>query len=92
MVGVSQRKAAARYLLEHYPISERHACRVVKMPRKTYRYVSQRPDQAALRQRIVELSCTRVRYGYKRIHVLLKREGIRVNKKRVHRLYCLEGL
>ena len=35
---------------------------------------------------------TRVRYGYKRIHVLLKREGIHVNKKRVHRLYCLEGL
>jgi putative transposase len=92
VVGVPQRKAAARYLIEHYPISERRACQVIKLPRKTYRYVPQRPDQAALRRRIVELARSRVRYGYKRIHVLLKREGIHINKKRVHRLYCLEGL
>jgi putative transposase len=92
MVGVSQRKAATRYLLEHYDISERRACGVVKVSRKTYRYVSQRTDQSVLRRRIVELARTRIRYGYKRIYVLLKREGIHVNKKRVHRLYCLEGL
>ena len=55
-------------------------------------YRSKRPPQDALRKRIRELAMTRVRYGYKRIHVLLKREGIHVNKKRVHRLYCLEGL
>ncbi len=42
--------------------------------------------------RIKELAATRVRYGYKRIHVLLRREGWRVNHKRVYRLYCQEGL
>ena len=46
----------------------------------------------AFRKKIRELARSRVRYGYKRIHVLLKREGIHVNHKRVHRLYCLEGL
>ena len=82
----------ARYLLEHYTVSQRRACRLARLPRKTFRYVSKRPSQEALRQRIVELAKSRVRYGYKRIHVLLMREGIHVNKKRVHRLYCLEGL
>ena len=42
--------------------------------------------------RIKEIAATRVRYGYKRIHVLLQREGWRVNHKRIHRLYCEEGL
>ena len=48
--------------------------------------------QAALRMRIREIAATRVRYGYKRIHVLLRREGWKVNHKRVHRLYREEGL
>src|SRR5690606_14004530 len=55
-------------------------------------YKPRSEPQEALRQRIIEIARARVRYGYKRIHVLLKREGIHVNKKRVHRLYCLEGL
>jgi len=42
--------------------------------------------------RIKEIAATRVRYGYKRIHVLLRREGWQINHKRVHRLYCEEGL
>jgi putative transposase len=92
VVSVPQRKLMARYLLEHYPVSQRRACQLSKLPRKTFRYQSKRPSQEALRKRIVELAKSRVRYGYKRIHVLLMREGIHVNKKRVHRLYCLEGL
>ena len=92
MVSVPQRKAMARYLMDGYMVSQRRACRLAKLPRKTYHYVSKRPTQEALRRRIVELARTRVRYGYLRIHVLLKREGIHVNKKRVYRLYCLEGL
>ena len=82
----------ARYLLSHYQASERRVCLLAKLPRKTLNYVPKRPPQEALRKRIVELAHARVRYGYKRIHVLLKREGIHINKKRVHRLYCLEGL
>ena len=91
-MSVPQRRLMARYLLDHYPVSERRACHLAKLPRKTFRYTPTRPSQEALRKRIVELAKSRVRYGYKRIHVLLMREGIHVNKKRVHRLYCLEGL
>lgn len=57
-----------------------------------YRYISIRPDQAPLRMRIREIAANRVRYGYQRIYVLLRREGWKVNHKRVHRLYKEEGL
>jgi putative transposase len=92
MVSASHRREAVRYLQGHYPVSERRACQLTGAARSGHRYVSRRPPQDALRLRIRELAQSRVRYGYKRIHVLLKREGIHVNKKRVHRLYCLEGL
>ena len=65
---------------------------VLRVHRSSYRYQSQADDQAPLRLRIREIAYTRVRYGYKRIHVLLCREGWPVNHKRVYRLYCLEGL
>lgn len=48
-------------------------------------------SQEVLYRIIIELASTRIRYGYKRIYIMLKREGINVNKKRAHRLYCLEG-
>lgn len=53
----------------------------------TYHYKATRSDQAGLRKRIREIAETRVRFGYRRIHVLLRREGWSVNVKRVHRLY-----
>lgn len=65
---------------------------VLKAGRSTYPYRSRRPSQAALVKRIGEIAETRVRYGYRRIHVLLCREGWQVNAKRVYRLYCQEGL
>ena len=72
--------------------SERRACRVIGYHRTTYRYRSRAKDQTALRMRLRELASVRVRYGYRRLHTLLRREGWRVNHKRVYRLYCLEGL
>ena len=60
--------------------------------RSTCRYESVAAEQAALRMRIRDLAQARVTYGYRCIHVLLKREGWQVNHKRVYRLYCLEGL
>src|SRR4029434_3932638 len=55
-------------------------------------YRSRRPDQAALRQRIREIAETRVRYGYRRVHVMLLREGWAINHKRSRRLYRELGL
>lgn len=75
-----------------FRVSIRRACRAVPVCRATYHYRLRRADQRPLRQRIREIAETRARYGYRRIHILLRREGWRVNVKRVHRLYCLEGL
>lgn len=81
-----------RYLMAAYSVSGRRACKVCRLSRGTWHYQPQGDQQPALRQRIRDLARSRVRYGYKRIHVLLKREGIHVNHKRVYRLYCEEGL
>jgi putative transposase len=79
-------------LIERYRVSEKRACRVIQICRTSYRYRSIRDEQVALRLRVNEIARVRVRYGYKRIHVLLRREGWRVNHKRVYRIYCEEGL
>ena len=65
---------------------------MIQIHRTSHRYTSTRDEQVALRLRIKEIAAVRVRYGYKRIHILLKREGWKINHKRVHRLYCEEGL
>jgi putative transposase len=79
-------------LIENYRISERRACQVIQIGRASYRYRSIRDEQVTLRMRINEIAQVRVRYGYKRIHVLLRREGWSVNHKRIYRIYCEEGL
>jgi putative transposase len=75
-----------------YQVSERRACGAFPINRSTRRYQSGRLDQAGLKMRIKELAAARVRYGYRRIHVLLRREGWEINHKRTHRLYCELGL
>jgi putative transposase len=55
-------------------------------------YTANKDQQEGLRMRIREIANARPRFGYERIHVLLQREGWQINVKRVHRLYCLEGL
>lgn len=62
------------------------------LARSTFRYESTKDEQAALRMRLKELAAVRVRYGYRRLHLLLTREGWKVNAKRVYRLYREEGL
>ena len=62
------------------------------MNRSTVQYRSVKTDVPALRARINEIAATRVRYGYPRIHILLRREGWVVNRKRVYRIYREEGL
>jgi putative transposase len=80
------------YLNVSYRVSERRACRVTRLHRATYRYSSHRNGWTALRMRIREIAQTRVRYGYRKIRVLLNREGWGVGKTLVQRLYQEEGL
>jgi putative transposase len=68
-------------------VSIRRACSALRVDRALYVYKSKRGGQADLKQRIKEIAETRVRYGYRRIHVLLRREGWLVNAKRIYRLY-----
>ena len=75
-----------------WKVSERRACRVMKAPRSTQQYKSRRDVQADLKKRSKEIAETRVRYGYRRIHVFLRREGWAINAKRVYRLYHEMGL
>jgi putative transposase len=75
-----------------WDVSIRRACRVIEFDTSTYHYRSRRPDQADLKARIKEICATRVRYGYRRIHVLLRREGWDVNHKRTYKLYREMGL
>jgi putative transposase len=75
-----------------WQVSIRRACQALPVDRSTYHYRSKRPGQAILTKRIKEIAETRVRYGYRRIHVLLRREGWLVNAKRICRLYREMGL
>src|ERR1700692_433646 len=80
------------HLRDQYRASERHACRALLMVRCTYRYQSHQEPCTELRMRIREIAQSRVRYGYRKIRVLLNREGWDVGKHLVYRLYKEEGL
>ena len=73
-------------------MSERRACNAIGVDRSSVRYRSVRPDDAALRTRMRELAAERRRFGYRRLHVLLRHEGLVANRKRTQRLYREEGL
>lgn len=92
MVTPAARREAVAHLVEAHDMSERRACRVIGVDRSSVRYQSTRPDDGDLRQRLRELAEARRRFGYRRLHVLLRREGVAVNRKRVQRLYREERL
>jgi transposase InsO family protein len=73
-------------------MSERRACRVIDADRKSVRYQSRRPPETELRARLRELANERRRFGYRRLHILLRREGEPSGINRVYRLYREEGL
>lgn len=87
-----EKRAAYTWLQEHFQVTERRACRMLRVHRSSMRYVSVRPSQEPLKSRIREIAAARVSYGYRRVHVLLRREGWPINLKRVLRLYREEGL
>ncbi len=73
-------------------MSERRACRVLGVDRTSVRYRATRPDDGGLRDRLKTLAQERRRFGYRRLHVMLRREGHAVNRKRVQRIYREERL
>ncbi|TBC75356.1 IS3-like element ISRle4 family transposase (plasmid) [Rhizobium beringeri] len=87
----AKRKAVA-HLMSHHEMSERRACKAIGFCRMTVRYETRRDDDHELRERMKALAHERRRFGYRRIHVLLRREGHLVNHKRLFRLYREEKL
>ena len=84
-------KAAVEQVRGEYAFSQRRACGVMTVAVSSYRYQSRREDEP-LRTRLVELAREKPRWGYRRLHVLLRRFGEPVNHKRVHRVYREAGL
>ena len=72
--------------------SQRRACGLVGLHPKTYRYASTRPDDERLRIKLKDLASQRRRFGYRRLGLLLARQGIRLDHKKLYRLYKEEGL
>ena len=91
MVTTSVRREVVAFF-ESRGMSERHACSLAALHRSTRRYRHRRAEPAALVARMRELAAQRPRFGYRRLHVLLVREGHAANRKRVYRLYRREGL
>jgi putative transposase len=80
------------WAIEQNSYSQRRACALVGLAPKTYRYRTRRPDDARLRRRLRELAVERRRFGYRRLLILLRRDGFMVNHKRLFRLYRDERL
>ncbi len=87
-----RRREVVRHYQDVFELSERRVCQAMGFGRASHRYQSRRDPAVALRLRLKELAESRVRYGYRRLHVLLQREGWQLNHKRLYRIYCEEGL
>ena len=92
MVTPVARREAVAHLRQGYQVSQRRACRAIGADRSSMRYRSFRPDDGALRARLRELAASRRRFGYRRLGILLRREGTHMNHKRLRRLYVEERL
>ena len=86
------RREAVAHLKTVFEVSERRACCVLGVDRTSVRYRSIRPDDAAVRTRLHELAAVRRRFGYRRLYILLTREGVTMNHKKLRRLYREERL
>jgi len=86
------RRSAVTWAIREKGYSQRRACNLVGIEPKTCRYVSRRPDDGAIRVRLRALASERRRFGYRRLHILLARDGVRLNHKRLFRLYREERL
>jgi len=88
----ARRREMARELVAAFRVPTRRACAVVGCHRATFYYRARRRDGTPLRMRLRELAAARPRFGYRRLHILLRREGWRINHRRTYRLYRAEQL
>ena len=91
MVTISARRELVRFVTSRGH-SQRRACALAGLRRSTCRYKRRGPDRTALVTKLRKLAAERLRFGYRRLHVLLRRAGEKVNRKLVYRLYRSEGL
>jgi putative transposase len=92
VVTADQRRAAVAHAVGFAALSQRRACRILKAPRSTVRYVSCRPPRTQERERLRVLAFEKPRWGYRFLHTLLRREHFTLNRKVTYRLYREEGL
>lgn len=79
-------------ICEEWKVSVRRVCCALEFDRSTFHYRSRKRDQAGIEARIKAICETRIRYGYRRVHVMLQREGWDININRAHRIYNELGL
>ena len=92
MVTPAARREAVAHLEEGYETSERRACSLIGADRSSVRYLHRRTTDAELRDELRKAAETHRRFGYRRLHVILRRDGHVLNRKRTQRLYREEGL
>jgi putative transposase len=92
MVTATARRGAVQWFRERFGFSERRACALSSAARSTVRYCSCREADEPLRAQLEALAAERPRFGYRRLHLLLRRRGEAVNRKRVYRIYRAAGL
>ncbi len=86
------KRRAVRDVMDRHGLSERRACELADLHRSVFQYRKRGQDDVALRKRLRELANERRRFGYRRLHILLQREGVEVNHKKLFRLYREERL
>ncbi|WP_370551730.1 MULTISPECIES: IS3 family transposase [Chromobacterium] len=91
-VRQARKRELANFLIDAYRVSIRRATAVIQLRQASYFYRPHPRDDRAERLRIREIAATRIRYGARRIHVLLRRESWQINHKKTYRIYCEEGL
>jgi len=91
-VSPQAKRAAVDVLMIERSLGVTRACGLIGISRSLYRYRSRRPDTGPLRARIEEITAIKRRYGYRRVYLRLRRDGWKVNRKRVYRLYREAGL
>jgi putative transposase len=92
MVTPDVKRDAVAHVCVQHGVSQRRACEVLSVDRSSMRYRSVRPDDASIREAMKKVASERRRFGYRRIHVMLDRQGIVMNLKKLRRLYREEKL